>query len=305
MHEPPFGRLQGGGGGGGGIGPMPPIPPHHHHHPALLDEMREREREREAQFGRGGGHHLPPHPAILEDRLARQHQDIQALLVDNQRLAATHVALKQELEAATHELQRMSHIAGSLNAEKDVQLKEVHEKSMKLENELHGVEAMRFELIQTKSEIQKLGAVRQELVVQVQGLTQDLTRANADLQQVPLLKADIDRMKQELERARAAIEYERKGHGERYEQGQAMEKNMVLIAREVEKLRAEVANGEMRVRASAAAVGNPGYSGNYNNPDTGYGGNPYASGYGMNPSQVQGAGAEATQYGQGQGTWYR
>ncbi|PIA30010.1 hypothetical protein AQUCO_05700009v1 [Aquilegia coerulea] len=289
IHEqPPFGRLQ----------TMP------HHHPAILEEMRE-----VAQFGGrrggGGGDHghqmLPPHhPVFIEERLAAQHQEIQGLLGDNQRLAATHVALKQELEAATHELQRMAHIADSLHAEKDIQLREVYEKSMKMEAEIHGIEGMKAEVIQVRSDVQKLSVVRQELTTQVQGLSQDLTRVNADLQKVPALRADIETMKQELERARVAIDYERKGHAERYDKGQAMENNLILIAREVEKLRAEVANGEMRVRA-AASVGNPGYSGNYTNPEPGYGGNPYSSGYGMNP--VQNAAEGAAQYGPGPAAW--
>lgn len=52
---------------------------------------------------------------------------------------------------------------------------------------------------------------------------------------------------------RAAIEYEKKGYAENYEQGQMMEKKLILMAREVEKLRAEVANAEKRARAAAAA----------------------------------------------------
>lgn len=56
---------------------------------------------------------------------------------------------------------------------------------------------------------------------------------------------------------RAAIEYEKKGYAENYEQGQVMEKNLISMAREVEKLRAEVANAEKRARA-AAAIGNQG-----------------------------------------------
>lgn len=56
---------------------------------------------------------------------------------------------------------------------------------------------------------------------------------------------------------RAAIEYEKKGYAENYEHGQMMEKKLVLMARELEKLRAEMANAEKRARA-AAAVGNPG-----------------------------------------------
>lgn len=83
---------------------------------------------------------------------------------------------------------------------------------------------------------------------------------------------------------RAAIEYEKKGYAENYEHGQVMEKNLISMARELEKLRAEIANTEKRARASAA-VGNPsvGYNANYGNPEAGYAGNPYPATYGMNP----------------------
>ncbi|XP_057966918.1 protein FLX-like 1 isoform X2 [Malania oleifera] len=268
---------------GRGLGPMP--------HPALLEEMRE------SQF-RMGPRALPPHPAIIEERLAAQHNEIQGLLLDNQRLAATHVALKQELEVAQHELQRMGHFAGSLHAEKDIQMREMYEKSIKMEMDLRGVEAMKNELLQLQADIKELSALRQDLTGQVQALNQDLVRATGDLQQAPALKAEIETMKHELQRARAAIEYEKKGYAENYEHGQLMEKNLVAMAREMEKLRAEIANAEKRARA-AAAVGNPGYSANYGNPDAGYGGNAYPAGYGMNP-----AGAESfPQYGHGPGSW--
>ncbi|XP_059662785.1 protein FLX-like 1 [Cornus florida] len=277
IHEAPFGR---------GLGPMP--------HPALLEEMRE------SQFRMSSGQ-LPPHPAIIEERLAAQHQDIQVLLVDNQRLAATHVALKQEVEAVQHELQQTAHFASSLHAERDMQTREMYEKSVKMEMDIRGAEAMKAELQQVHADVKELTASRQELTAQVQAMTQDLTRATADLQQVPALKAEIDGLKQELQRARAAIEYEKKGYAENYEHGQMMEKNLVSMARELEKLRAEMANAEKRARA-AAAVGNPGYDGNYGNPEAGYAGNPYPSSYGMNPMNPVQAGAENfPQYGPGPG----
>ncbi|KAK6934108.1 hypothetical protein RJ641_034263 [Dillenia turbinata] len=279
VHEHPFAR---------GVVPMPP-------HPVLLEEMRE------PQFAIGRGPPLPPHhPAIIEERLAAQHQEIQALLVDNQRLAATHVALKQELEVAQYELQRTAHVAGSLQAEKDMQMRELFDKSIKLEVDLRGVEAMRAELMQVRTDIKELTSTRQELNGQVQAMTQDLNRASSDLQQVPALKAEIEGMKQELQRARAAIEYEKKGYAENYEHGKVMENNLISMARELEKLRAEFANVEKRARA-AAAVGNQGYSGNYGNADAAYGGNPYPAAYGMNPAQ---SGTEGyPPYGPGPGSW--
>lgn len=58
---------------------------------------------------------------------------------------------------------------------------------------------------------------------------------------------------------RSANELDKKEHAQNFEHGQAMEKNLITMAREVEKLRAEMANAEKRARASAA-VGNAGLS---------------------------------------------
>lgn len=73
---------------------------------------------------------------------------------------------------------------------------------MKLESELRMAEAMRAELMQAHGDIQKLNSVRQELTEQVQVLSQEATRATADLQQAPLLKAEVEHMKQEVQRVR-------------------------------------------------------------------------------------------------------
>lgn len=45
-----------------------------------------------------------------------------------------------------------------------------------------------------------------------------------------------------------SIEYEKKGNFELMEQRQSMEKNLVSMAREIEKLRADLANAEGRPR---------------------------------------------------------
>nr|CAD1819132.1 unnamed protein product [Ananas comosus var. bracteatus] len=264
-------------------GPPPPIPAHdrrHHHHPppphfpCTPRSSTSSERGAAASAAalpRGALAPPPPlphhhqHAAIVEERLAAQFEEIQALLVDNQRLAATHVALKQELAAAQHELRRVSHGFAASQADMDLQLREVHEKAMKMETELRAVEAMRMELIQVRSDIQKLNAARQELTAQAQALNQDLTRASAEMQQAPAIKAEIDTMKQEVQRVRAAIEFEKK----------------VMP----------------RITSRAAAVGNQAsvYGGNYGNPEPGHGANPYPAVYGMNP--VPGGANAGLQYG--------
>ncbi|CAL5184804.1 unnamed protein product [Lathyrus oleraceus] len=286
IRDPIF-SMRGGGGG-------------HPPHPSLLEDFRE------SQLGLG---HRPLHlhpAAVIEERLAVQHGEIQGLLGDNQRFAATHVALKQELEAAQHELQRMAHFKDSLRADTEVRMREMYERAGQLEAELRGAEAARAELQQIHGDVKELTAVRQDLSGQVQAMSQDLAKMTADLKRMPALRADVDAMKQELQCARAAIEYEKKGFTENYEHGQVMEKKLIAMAREMEKLRAEIANAEKRARATVAvaAAGNPGpgYNANYGNSETGYAGNPgnpYPSYYGMN--QVQPGVENFQQYAPGPG----
>ncbi|GJU29980.1 FLX-like protein 1 [Tanacetum coccineum] len=50
---------------------------------------------------------------------------------------------------------------------------------------------------------------------------------------------------------RSAIEYEKKMQAKNHEHGQVVENNLLTMAWELEKLRAEMANAEKRVRATA------------------------------------------------------
>ncbi|GFY96675.1 hypothetical protein Acr_11g0009810 [Actinidia rufa] len=319
IHEPHFGR---------GLGPMP--------HHALLEEMRE------TQFGMGP-RELPTHPAIIKEQLAAQHQEIQGLLGDNQRLAATHVALKQELEAAQHELRQTAHYAGSLHAEKDMQMRELYEKAVKMEMDLGGVKAMRDELQQVHADIKELTASKQEVTSQVQAMTQDLARITADVQQAPALscrnlakwwrislrtanrrfflgsssetRPDLVGNSPRSRLAGASI-----GHGwcdggelplNMRKRDMRRTMSMVKCWRinwfqwlgSWKKLRAEMANAEKRARA-AAAVGNQGAGYGGNHPEAGYARNHYPANYGMNSMNPVQAGAENySQYGPGPGSW--
>ncbi|KAJ4726524.1 Protein FLX-like 1 [Melia azedarach] len=234
----------------------------------------------EPPFGRGLGP-MPPHPALLEEMRESQ-------FGMGPRALHPHPMIMEERLAAQHQ---------------DIQgLLADNQSLYGLEVDLRGVEAMRNELLKVQADIKELTAVRQELTSQIQVMSQDLARFTADLQQVPALKAEIENVKQELQRARAAIEYEKKGYAENYEHGQVMEKKLISMARELEKLRAEIANAEKRARA-AAAVSNPGasFNANYGTPEAGYTGNPYPASYGMNP--VQGGAENYPHYGPGPGSW--
>jgi len=238
---------------------------------------------------------MAPPALILEEKIATQHQEIQRLLTENQRLAATHVALRQELAATQQEVQRLQQGLRNVQGERETQFRGLAEKASRMEQELRALEPLKIDLQRAQADAQKLLMNRQELTAQVQQLTQDMQRTRTDAQQVPAMKADIDGLRQEIQRARTAFEFEKNANTELLEQRTAMEKNLVSMAREVEKLRAELTNAEKKVRGST-------YGGSYGS-DVGYA--SYGDGYGvgqMNPGAGAGAGADAAGPGAPYGT---
>ncbi|CBI34195.3 unnamed protein product, partial [Vitis vinifera] len=146
-----------------------------------------------------------------------------------------------------------------------------------MEGDIRAGEHVKKELQQAHIEAQSLVTARQELTTQVQQATQELQKANADVKRLPELHAELDSMGQEHQRLRSTFEYEKGLNVDQVREMQEMEKNLVVMAREVEKLRAEVLNAEKRAHAP-----NP-YSGSY--PEPSY------------PPPTQGSGAYIDSYG--------
>eukprot|EP00270_Netrium_digitus_P015621 TRINITY_DN549_c0_g1_i1.p1 TRINITY_DN549_c0_g1~~TRINITY_DN549_c0_g1_i1.p1 ORF type:complete len:375 (+),score=63.41 TRINITY_DN549_c0_g1_i1:46-1125(+) len=212
-----------------------------------------------------------PQPAELQ-KIQHQHQEIQHLAGENQRLAATHVALRQELAAAQSELQAMQQRLNDVQADKEVAVRGLLDRIGKLEAELRAVDQVKADLHQTRLELQAANARRQEgeqIRLQQQGelqrLQADMQRSHVELQQVPAMRQDIESLRQEVQLARTALEATRKDALDLQEAKSAAEKNLVSMAREVEKLTAQL----------MASKGNPGIS-PYSSfgvapPDVGYG----------------------------------
>lgn len=218
---------------------------------------------------------IPPHPALLEEELEVQHAEMRRLVADNRRLIDDRMALQRDLAAAKEELHRMNLAIGDIRAEHEMHSRELVDKSMKLESDLRGTEPLKNEVIQLRAEVKKLSNIKQDLSGKVQTLTQDVARLQADNQQIPSLRNEIDGLHQELMRARTMVDYEKKANMEFMDQRQSMEKNMVSMAREVEKLRAELASMDGR----HWGAGGP-YGTKFGSPEGGFP-SPYADGYGL------------------------
>lgn len=180
-----------------------------------------------------------PHPAQLEEEIEIRNADIRRLLADNNVLAEDRHVLQRELGLARDEIQRLNFIIKDIQTERDAHNREMIEKGLKLEAELRAVEPLRNEVVVLRNEVQKVSAVKEELAGQVKNLSHELSRAQADNKQVPAMRGEVDALRQEVMHARTALEYEKKANAELFEQRQSVEKNLISMAREIEKLRAE------------------------------------------------------------------
>ncbi|CAM0877303.1 unnamed protein product [Alopecurus aequalis] len=244
--------------------------------------------------------HLPrggpaPHPAVaaLEDRILSRDQDIQDLLVDNQRFAATHVALQQQLISAQHELRAVSIAGTKARAEREAELCAIADQAARIEAEARSIAGARAEVDQVHADVRVLAGARNELMDRLQTLRENVGRKQSESAKAENARTQIETMRREIQKGRAAVEFEKKAHADNLQQSKAMEKNMIAVASEIEKLRGDLVNAEKRATAvtTAAAVANPGYAAPYGSSEVTYAatyGNPeaaYAAAYG---------GAEAT-----------
>ncbi|TVU44423.1 hypothetical protein EJB05_03864 [Eragrostis curvula] len=244
-------------------------------------------------------HPRSSHPAIaaIEERLIQRDEDIQDLLVDNQRFAATHVALQQQLIAAQHELRAVSVAATRARAERDNEVASLGEQAVLIETEARAVAAAREEADRVHADVQVLAAARSELVNRLQGLRDQLVRAQAEAGKTNALRGQIETMHREIQKGRSAVDFEKKAHADNLELSKAMEKNMIAVASEIEKLRGDLVNAEKGIPvAPAAPVANPGYAGaygteatypaTYGNPEATYAVHSYPDAYSTNQAHM-------------------
>ncbi|GFS44379.1 hypothetical protein Acr_00g0089990 [Actinidia rufa] len=201
---------------------------------------------------------------------------MQMILVENRHMIDENVIMQRELAAAKDEIHRLGQVIPNLHTDREVQARELIERGMKLEAELRTVEPLRTEVIQLRAEEHRLNALRQDMSAQVQALNKDMTRLKVENKQVASLKTDIDGLHKELLEARRAFEYEKKANEEQVEQKQAMEKNLVSMAREIEKLRTEQLSVDRRARGFGAG----GYGKLNGSPEMRYAGSAYGDSYG-------------------------
>ncbi|CAH2065899.1 unnamed protein product [Thlaspi arvense] len=197
---------------------------------------------------------MPP-PEVMEQKFVAQHGEMQRLAIENQRLASTHGNLRQELAAAQHELQMLHSQIGSMKSEREQRMSGLADKVAKMEAELRKSDAVKMEMQEARAEAHNLVVAREDLMSKVHQLTQELQKARSDVQQVPALMSELDGLRQEYQQCRATYDYEKKFYNDHIESLQAMQKNYMTMAMEVQKLQAQLMNNTNSDRRAGGPYG--------------------------------------------------
>lgn len=112
------------------------------------------------------------------------------------------MALKQELSLAEQELRHLSSVAASVKAERDAEVRELYEKSLKLDAELRVIESMHAELDRVRADIEKLCVIKQEMIKDLNEINGDLAKARDESKDMAAIKAEIETERQEIHKGR-------------------------------------------------------------------------------------------------------
>lgn len=149
-----------------------------------------------------GRHNIEPihHPELLETKIAAQAAEIKQLAGENQRLASTHVVLREELVTAQQEVQRLKAHMRSLQTESEIQMRVLVDRIKRMEADIRAGEGGKNDLQQARKDAQSLVASRQELSLRLQEATQELQKVRGEVKSLPYLHSELDSLRREHQR---------------------------------------------------------------------------------------------------------
>jgi chromosome segregation ATPase len=163
------------------------------------------------RHGSFGADSLPSRPLdssgmleMLENKLAMQTAEVEKLIRENQRLASSHVVLRQDIVEIENEMQGIRTHLGEVQTETDKQIRELLERIRLMEADIQSSDAVMKELHQVHMEAKRLIAERQMLTLEIENVTKELKKlsASADNKSLPELLAELDGLRKEHHKLR-------------------------------------------------------------------------------------------------------
>lgn len=139
---------------------------------------------------------------IQEDQIATQHRQIQSLLTDNKRLAVAHIGVKDQLNLAKRELERLLETVAKVKSEREAKVREVYQNALRMEAQARVIDGLGAELDRVRSDVQKLADDRQEQATELAMLNCELAKAKPNSDRATKIKAEIETLREEVRKGR-------------------------------------------------------------------------------------------------------
>ncbi|KAM0893945.1 hypothetical protein ACQ4PT_024835 [Festuca glaucescens] len=240
---------------------------------------------------------LEPSPAtileILENKLAALTGEAENLIRENQRLASSHVVLRQDIVETEKEMQMIRSHLGDVQVETDMHIRDLVERIRLMEADIQAGDAVKKELHQVHMEAKRLITERQMLTSEIEIVTKEIQKFPVDNSNLPELVAELDGLRKEHHSLRSAFEYEKNTNIKQVEQMRTMEMNLITMTKEADKLRSDVANATNRAHGAHVTAPQPGTA---QAAAASAATNPYANAYANHPSAYQQGTPQAAAY---------
>ncbi|CAH2043930.1 unnamed protein product [Thlaspi arvense] len=191
-------------------------------------------------------YHRISHPEVLENKIAARAAEIDRLSSDKRKLAASYVALKEDLTVADREVQGLRAHIRKTETESEIQIRATLEKIAKLEGIVNNRENIRRELQLAHIEAHRLASEREELASQVKSALKELKKCCIEAEGLESSSQELERLKEEHQRLREEFEGEKSVNVEKLEQLKETERNIIGAVKAIEKLRSEIAAARSR-----------------------------------------------------------
>lgn len=81
-------------------------------------------------------------------------------------------------------------------------MREVYERSLKMDAEARAVDAMTAELACVRADVKKFMADNKELTAELEAVNDELAKARMEVKQVPVLMVDMEAVRKEIHKGR-------------------------------------------------------------------------------------------------------
>jgi chromosome segregation ATPase len=136
---------------------------------------------------------------MLENKLAMQTAEVEKLIRENQRLATSHVVLRQDIVDTEKEMQSIRTHLGEVQTETDLQIRDLVERIRLMEADIQSGDIVRKELHQVHMEAKRLIAERQMLSLELDNANKEIQKlsASGDNKSLTELVAELDGLRKE------------------------------------------------------------------------------------------------------------